>query len=146
MQVPLYSPSIMEKYAARDSRDNDVRDLEPHVFLTADCAYKAMRREGRSQSLVISGESGAGKTETTKIAMQVGVCQLPPSSKQRPGFRSCVSLHTCLITRSVSASFRCPPNTGLGSDIVCHCIPVEHPAWFISHTQLRMMMHGCYPP
>ena len=74
LQVPLYSPSIVEKYVARDARDNAVRDLEPHVFLTADCAYKAMRREGRSQSLVISGESGAGKTETTKIAMQVGCC------------------------------------------------------------------------
>ena len=40
------------------------------MFLTADTAYKAMCREGRSQSVVITGESGSGKTETTKIAMQ----------------------------------------------------------------------------
>lgn len=46
---------------------------EPHVFLTADTAYKAMCRSGSSQSLVITGESGSGKTETTKIAMQVDV-------------------------------------------------------------------------
>ena len=41
------------------------------MFLTADSAYKAMARNNASQSLVITGESGSGKTETTKIAMQV---------------------------------------------------------------------------
>jgi Cdc6-like AAA superfamily ATPase len=33
-------------------------------------AYKDMCRDGRSQSLIVNGESGAGKTETTKIAMR----------------------------------------------------------------------------
>ena len=44
--------------------------FEPHIFLTADKAYKEMCRDGRSQSLIVNGESGAGKTETTKIAMR----------------------------------------------------------------------------
>ena len=44
--------------------------LAPHVYLVAGAAFRNMVRQNRSQSLVINGESGAGKTETTKKAMQ----------------------------------------------------------------------------
>lgn len=42
----------------------------PHVYAIADTAYHEMMRDGINQSIIISGESGAGKTETAKIAMQ----------------------------------------------------------------------------
>ncbi|KAK1391255.1 Myosin-2 [Heracleum sosnowskyi] len=42
----------------------------PHVYAIADTAYSEMIRDEVNQSLIISGESGAGKTETAKIAMQ----------------------------------------------------------------------------
>ncbi|XP_052177405.1 myosin-2 [Diospyros lotus] len=42
----------------------------PHVFAIADTAYNEMMRDGVNQSIIISGESGSGKTETAKIAMQ----------------------------------------------------------------------------
>ena len=49
---------------------NSKGDLEPHVFAIADRSYRQMMAEGRkSQSILISGESGAGKTESTKIVM-----------------------------------------------------------------------------
>ncbi|KAK9674026.1 hypothetical protein RND81_12G206000 [Saponaria officinalis] len=42
----------------------------PHVYATADAAYDKMMGDGVNQSIIISGESGAGKTETAKLAMQ----------------------------------------------------------------------------
>ncbi|XP_021833127.1 myosin-2 isoform X1 [Prunus avium] len=43
---------------------------KPHVYAIADSAYNEMIRDDVNQSIIISGESGAGKTETAKIAMQ----------------------------------------------------------------------------
>jgi myosin heavy subunit len=44
--------------------------LPPHVYCTAEEAYKSMLRERTSQCCVISGESGAGKSETCKLLVQ----------------------------------------------------------------------------
>ncbi|KAH1218504.1 Myosin-2 [Glycine max] len=43
---------------------------KPHVYAMADAAYNEMMRDEVNQSIIISGESGSGKTETAKIAMQ----------------------------------------------------------------------------
>lgn len=42
----------------------------PHVYAVADAAFSEMMRDGINQSVIISGESGAGKTETAKLTMQ----------------------------------------------------------------------------
>ncbi|OMO67020.1 IQ motif, EF-hand binding site [Corchorus capsularis] len=61
----LYNVHMMEQY-----RGAPFGELSPHVFAVADVSYRAMMNEGRSQSILVSGESGAGKTETTKLIMQ----------------------------------------------------------------------------
>ncbi|GFP99593.1 myosin-11 [Phtheirospermum japonicum] len=61
----LYNIDMMEQY-----KGAPFGKLSPHVFAIADVAYRAMINEGKSNSILVSGESGAGKTETTKMLMQ----------------------------------------------------------------------------
>eukprot|EP00882_Tetradesmus_deserticola_P029493 GHRQ01033038.1.p1 GENE.GHRQ01033038.1~~GHRQ01033038.1.p1 ORF type:complete len:327 (+),score=154.65 GHRQ01033038.1:84-1064(+) len=66
--LPLYTPQVADQYKA--GAFEAVNQLDPHIYLVAGSAFRDMVRQGTSQSLVINGESGAGKTETTKKAMQ----------------------------------------------------------------------------
>ncbi|XP_050373280.1 myosin-1 [Argentina anserina] len=62
-KVSLYGNEYIEAYK-RKAVDN------PHVYAITDTAIREMVRDEVNQSIIISGESGAGKTETAKIAMQ----------------------------------------------------------------------------
>lgn len=61
----LYNTHMMEQY-----KGATFGELSPHVFAVADAAYRLMINEGVSQSILVSGESGAGKTESTKMLMR----------------------------------------------------------------------------
>ncbi|GJW97303.1 myosin-15 isoform X1 [Tanacetum coccineum] len=61
----LYNVHMMEQY-----KGAPFGELSPHVFAVADASYRAMMGDAKSQSILVSGESGAGKTETTKLIMQ----------------------------------------------------------------------------
>nr|GLL30727.1 myosin-11-like [Ipomoea trifida] len=61
----IYDIHMMEQY-----RGSGLGELSPHVFAIADVAFRAMMNEGKSNSILVSGESGAGKTETTKMLMR----------------------------------------------------------------------------
>ncbi|KAL7251326.1 hypothetical protein ACSBR1_013207 [Camellia fascicularis] len=61
----LYDRHMMEEY-----KGAAFGELSPHPFAIADAAYRQMINEGISQSILVSGESGAGKTESTKMLMR----------------------------------------------------------------------------
>ncbi|GJP38325.1 hypothetical protein CLOM_g22778 [Closterium sp. NIES-68] len=61
----LYDVHMMEQY-----RGSRLGELSPHVFAIAETSFRAMVDYKSSQSILVSGESGAGKTETTKLLMQ----------------------------------------------------------------------------
>uniref|UniRef100_A0A8C3SBV2 Myosin VIIB n=1 Tax=Chelydra serpentina TaxID=8475 RepID=A0A8C3SBV2_CHESE len=63
--LPLYTVEQIQLYS-----NKRIGELPPHVFAIADNCYFNMKRNKRDQCCVISGESGAGKTESTKLILQ----------------------------------------------------------------------------
>jgi len=63
-ETDLYSENNMKMY--RERKEN----LAPHIYETAIKAYDSIKNNNRNQSILISGESGAGKTQSTKILME----------------------------------------------------------------------------
>lgn len=61
----LYSQDIIQAYAG--SRRGE---LDPHLFAIAEDAYRCMKMDGQNQTIVVSGESGAGKTVSAKYIMR----------------------------------------------------------------------------
>uniref|UniRef100_A0A8C5V8I6 Myosin IXB n=1 Tax=Microcebus murinus TaxID=30608 RepID=A0A8C5V8I6_MICMU len=60
--LPIYNPKYVKMY-----ENQQLGKLEPHVFALADVAYYAMLRKRVNQCIVISGESGSGKTQSTNF-------------------------------------------------------------------------------
>ncbi|XP_022095227.1 myosin-VIIa-like isoform X1 [Acanthaster planci] len=63
--LPIYNVEQINQY-----RDKRIGELPPHIFAIADNAYYRMIRGQKDQCVIISGESGAGKTESTKLILQ----------------------------------------------------------------------------
>jgi len=64
-RLPIYTNEIIDVYRGRP-RDK----VAPHIFALSDTAYRAMIQTSTNQSMLITGESGAGKTENTKKVIQ----------------------------------------------------------------------------
>uniref|UniRef100_A0A3B3ULE9 Unconventional myosin-VIIa-like n=1 Tax=Poecilia latipinna TaxID=48699 RepID=A0A3B3ULE9_9TELE len=63
--LPIYTTEQVHQYT-----DRRLGELPPHVFAIADTCFFNMRRNKKNQCCIISGESGAGKTESTKLMLQ----------------------------------------------------------------------------
>ncbi|KAI5962278.1 MYO2 [Candida pseudojiufengensis] len=61
----LYTQDIVQNYAGRQRTESD-----PHLFAIAEDAYRCMKQNGDNQTIVVSGESGAGKTVSAKYIMR----------------------------------------------------------------------------
>ncbi|XP_026774652.3 unconventional myosin-Va isoform X1 [Pangasianodon hypophthalmus] len=63
--LPIYGADIINAYSGQN-----MGDMDPHIFAVAEEAYRQMARDERNQSIIVSGESGAGKTVSAKYAMR----------------------------------------------------------------------------
>ena len=64
-QIPgMYSDQMQMLYT-----NKSLHSLPPHPYAIADTAYRYFQGDSRSQVLVVSGESGSGKTETSKVVI-----------------------------------------------------------------------------
>jgi myosin-5 len=83
----LYTDKVRMHYAQKivwDKNENDPRDgLPPHLYEVSSLCYKGLAVDRVNQSILVSGESGAGKTETVKICMNhIATVQQDPENKQ----------------------------------------------------------------
>ncbi|XP_027878367.1 unconventional myosin-Ib isoform X3 [Xiphophorus couchianus] len=62
--LPIYTPDKVEEY-----RNRNFYELSPHIYALADEAYRSLRDQDKDQCILITGESGAGKTEASKLVM-----------------------------------------------------------------------------
>ncbi|KAJ7402784.1 hypothetical protein BTVI_83335 [Pitangus sulphuratus] len=64
-QLPIYGDAIIHAYSGQN-----MGDMDPHIFAVAEEAYKQMARNNKNQSIIVSGESGAGKTVSARYTMR----------------------------------------------------------------------------
>ena len=62
---PIYSEKVIDMYRGRKRHE-----MPPHVYAITDTAYRSMLHDKEDQSILCTGESGAGKTENTKKVIQ----------------------------------------------------------------------------
>lgn len=77
--LEIYSKQHMERY-----RGVSFYEISPHIYAVSDNTYRAMKTERKDQCILISGESGAGKTEASKKILLYYAVTCPVSDHMAP--------------------------------------------------------------
>uniref|UniRef100_A0A673CPS7 Myosin-9 n=1 Tax=Sphaeramia orbicularis TaxID=375764 RepID=A0A673CPS7_9TELE len=75
--LPIYTEEIVVMYKGKKRHE-----MPPHIYAIADTAYRSMMQDREDQSILCTGESGAGKTENTKKVIQY-LAHVASSSKSK---------------------------------------------------------------
>ncbi|XP_031312904.2 myosin-14 isoform X1 [Camelus dromedarius] len=86
-QLPIYTEAIVEMY-----RGKKRHEVPPHVYAVTEGAYRSMLQDREDQSILCTGESGAGKTENTKKVIQyLAHVASSPKGRKEPGVPASIS-------------------------------------------------------
>ncbi|KAI7804139.1 myosin-9 isoform X1 [Triplophysa rosa] len=85
--LPIYSEEIVEMYKGKKRHE-----MPPHIYAITDTAYRSMMQDREDQSILCTGESGAGKTENTKKVIQY-LAHVASSHKTKKDQNSSVLSH-----------------------------------------------------
>ncbi|KAG7912049.1 hypothetical protein KL906_000253 [Ogataea polymorpha] len=67
--VNMYKDSKLDRNGSSE-KDQKLTSCKPHIFAISEEAFQNLITDGKDQSILVTGESGAGKTETTKKVIQ----------------------------------------------------------------------------
>ena len=98
--VDIYNINVLEAFKAGKS-------TAPHIFGLATKAFRALMANRRNQCVLISGESGAGKTESTKFVLQV----LTAVGENRTGASASIEQQVMLTNPGASQEHSPPHHT-----------------------------------
>ncbi|CAF1187579.1 unnamed protein product [Rotaria sp. Silwood1] len=79
-RLPIYTMKVVLAY-----RGKKRTEVAPHLYAISDNAYSNMLRDRENQSMLITGESGAGKTENTKKVIQYFALVAAAGAKKEEG-------------------------------------------------------------
>ncbi|KAI1884055.1 hypothetical protein AGOR_G00222450 [Albula goreensis] len=85
--LPIYSEEIVDMYKGKKRHE-----MPPHIYAITDTSYRSMMQDREDQSILCTGESGAGKTENTKKVIQY-LAHVASSHKTKKDQTSAVLSH-----------------------------------------------------
>ncbi|XP_066474353.1 myosin heavy chain, skeletal muscle, adult-like [Tiliqua scincoides] len=97
--LPVYNPEVVNAY-----RGKKRQEAPPHIFSISDNAYQFMLTDRENQSILITGESGAGKTVNTKRVIQYFATIAAASEKKKEETQQAGKLKGTLEDQIISAN------------------------------------------
>jgi len=110
--LPIYSENIIEMY-----RGKKRHEVPPHIYAISESAYRCMLQDREDQSILCTGESGAGKTENTKKVIQY-LAHVASSHKGRKDHN--IPQESPKPVKHQRGSPLCAPGSGLGDPLPHH--------------------------